>query len=64
MANKYCNLYGANKIKDDYSKITNGFNGVEADVANIVSDIDGLIIKDNSLQSQINNLTLSAVNAT
>lgn len=30
--NKYCNLYGQNKIKDEYTKINNGFELVQNDV--------------------------------
>ena len=32
MANKYANLIGANKIKDDYTKINIGFDKVETDI--------------------------------
>lgn len=32
MENKYCNLIGTNKIKDEYTKINDGFAGVEDDV--------------------------------
>ena len=32
MANKYANLVGTNKIKDEYSKINTGFDKVEADI--------------------------------
>lgn len=35
--NKYCNLYGENKIKDDYTKINDGFTGVESDVSGVLS---------------------------
>lgn len=41
MANKYCNLYGPIKIKDDYHKINDGFRDVEADITfnlNSISD--------------------------
>ena len=34
--NKYCNLYGENKIKDDYTKINDGFATVESDVSGII----------------------------
>ncbi len=30
--NKYCNLYGQNKIKDEYTKINNGFELVQNDI--------------------------------
>lgn len=39
MANKYCNLVGTNKIKDEYPKINNGFDSVEIDINKIESDI-------------------------
>ena len=32
MANKYCNLIGANKIKDEFTKLNDGFSGVETDI--------------------------------
>ncbi len=35
--NKYCNLYGENKIKDDYTKINYGFAAVEADVTGVLN---------------------------
>lgn len=34
MANSYCNLTGANKIKDEYTKINDGFDAVETDMNN------------------------------
>jgi hypothetical protein len=37
MANKYCNLYGENKICDDYDKINVGFAGVETDVTLVLT---------------------------
>lgn len=39
--NKYCNLYGQNKIKDEYTKINSGFELVQA-------DIDPLIVSEAS----------------
>ena len=39
MANKYANLVGTNKIKDEYSKINTGFDKVEADINNANSRI-------------------------
>lgn len=36
-ANKYCNLYGQNKIKDDYDKINVGFAAVEVDVSGVLA---------------------------
>lgn len=38
--NKYCNLYGENKIKDDYTKINDGFAAVEADVTGVLNSED------------------------
>ncbi len=35
--NKYCNLYGENKIKDDYTKINDGFASVETDVSGVLN---------------------------
>ena len=35
--NKYCNLYGENKIKDDYTKINDGFAEVETDVNGVLN---------------------------
>ena len=32
MANKYTNLIGTNKVKDEYKKINTGFDKVEADI--------------------------------
>jgi hypothetical protein len=37
MANKYCNLYGENKIKDDYTKINDGFAVVETDITGVLN---------------------------
>lgn len=39
--NKYCNLYGENKIKDDYTKINDGFSGVETDIADVLNSEEG-----------------------
>lgn len=35
--NKYCNLYGENKIKDDYDKINIGFSEVETDITAVLN---------------------------
>jgi len=43
MANKYCNLIGTNKIKDEYPKITEGFDKVQQDVDAIDSRVDTII---------------------
>ena len=46
MANKYCNLVGTNKIKNEYTKINTGFDRVETDIDalnDLVDDIDTLI---------------------
>ncbi|PYG90131.1 hypothetical protein LY28_00011 [Ruminiclostridium sufflavum DSM 19573] len=39
--NKYCNLYGENKIKDEYQKINNGFELVQGDVENVLNSESG-----------------------
>ena len=39
MANKYANLVGTNKIKDEYTKINTGFDRVEADVNKLKTDV-------------------------
>jgi len=36
LANKYCNLDGTKKIKDEYKKINIGFDKVEEDLVNII----------------------------
>lgn len=43
MANKYCNLVGTNKIKDEYSKINTGFDKVETDVNAINGRVDNIV---------------------
>jgi hypothetical protein len=43
MANKYCNLVGTNKIKDEYTKINTGFDGVEADITAVNTRVDTII---------------------
>lgn len=35
--NKYCNLYGQNKISDDYVKINQGFSAVETDMSGVLA---------------------------
>src|SRR5690606_1451162 len=35
MANKYANLTGTNKVKDEYHLITEGFDAVEQDIENL-----------------------------
>lgn len=40
MANKYCNLDGTKKIKDEYPKINAGFDKVETDLGSIVTGQD------------------------
>ena len=40
MVNKYCNLTGTNKIKDEYQKITDGFTSVETDLTTILNETD------------------------
>lgn len=39
MANKYANLVGTNKIKDEYTKINTGFDGVEVDINKLKTDV-------------------------
>ena len=39
MANKYANLVGTNKIKDEYTKINTGFDRVEADINKLKTDV-------------------------
>ena len=39
MANKYANLVGTNKIKDEYTKINTGFDGVETDINKLKTDV-------------------------
>jgi hypothetical protein len=43
MANKYANLVGANKIKDEYTKINTGFDKVETDINALDSRVDTII---------------------
>jgi len=40
MANRYANLVGANKIKDEYAKINTGFDAVQADVDAVNAELD------------------------
>jgi hypothetical protein len=51
MANQYCNLAGANRVKDEYSKINNGFAGVESDIDALIALIDALNTFKNSVSS-------------
>ena len=39
MANKYANLNGSNLIRDEYTKINTGFDGVEADINKLETDV-------------------------
>lgn len=41
MANKYCNLAGTDKIKDSFTDINTGFDGVETDTAANADAISG-----------------------
>ena len=43
MANKYCNLDGSKKIKDEYIKINVGFDKVEEDINNIDTRVNNII---------------------
>lgn len=40
MVNKYCNLTGINKIRQEYAKINDGFASVETDVSSIIKGQD------------------------
>lgn len=40
MANRYANLVGSNKIKDEYGKINTGFDSVQADIDQLQVDLD------------------------
>lgn len=40
MTNKYCNLDGTKKIKDEFGKINEGFNKVDIDVSSIITGQD------------------------
>lgn len=40
MANRYANLVGSNKIKDEWQKINDGFDKVEQDVDQLRADLD------------------------
>ena len=42
MANKYANLVGTNKIKDEYTKINTGFDEVEKDIDALNDLVDAL----------------------
>lgn len=39
MSNRYANLVGSNKIKDEYSKINTGFDAVQTDIDSISADL-------------------------
>lgn len=43
MANRYANLVGTNKIKDEYVKINTGFDKVQADIDNLDDRVDTII---------------------
>ena len=49
MANKYCNLDGSKKIKDEYTKINVGFDLVETDVNNLDTKIDNVNSRVNTI---------------
>jgi len=46
MANKYCNLIGYNKVSDEYSLITQGFNVVDADVSALQTEVSEIVRGD------------------
>jgi len=56
MANKYCNLDGSKKIKDEYQKINIGFDKVEEDVNKINDDINVLEEDVNALEEDVNKI--------
>lgn len=43
MSNKYANLVGSNKIKDEYPKINTGFEKVETDITALDARVDNII---------------------
>lgn len=49
MDNRYCNLIGANLIKNEYKKINNGFESVQ-------TEIDASKQKETDLQNQVDNI--------
>lgn len=53
MANKYANLVGTNKIKDEYKKINTGFDGVEVDVNATNARIDNLVSQSGDSNTEI-----------
>jgi len=56
MANRYANLVGANKIKDEYTKINAGFDAVQAEMDAVNAELDQ---KAERAFSQVNGLTAS-----
>lgn len=53
MANKYANLIGSNKIKDEYPKINTGFDSVEQDINAINSNSE---IKDIRMNKHVDGI--------
>ena len=55
LVNKYCNLDGTKKIKDEYKKINVGFDKVEEDLVNIITSLGANLtaIKDDLAQHKL-----------
>jgi hypothetical protein len=56
MSNKYCNLFGANKIKDEYTNINTGFDAVQVDMEQNESDVATNASSISNLNSRIDNI--------
>jgi hypothetical protein len=56
MANRYANLVGSNKIKDEYTKINTGFDTIQAEVDAINTELDE---KADRAFARVNGLTAS-----
>ena len=52
MANRYANLVGSNKIKDEWTKINAGFDAVQADM-DAKADADDLVSLENTVNDHI-----------
>jgi len=52
LANRYANLVGSNKIKDEWQKINQGFDAVEADMDE-KADADDLVSLENTVSDHI-----------
>jgi len=60
MPNKYCNLDGPTKIKDDYTKINDGFASVETDMSTANTEHDNHVtgIAEKHTSSHIDNVSI------